>query len=200
MAMRLLVLGTEARYYYIRSEIPNDPHDVSKNFVMIPDAHRFVSRFGKPEVGCSREELLRMVDASRIEQFFCSNNTKPLAEFRADQILSTVPARNRKVSGGVKRTVRPERHQICVFVIGMRRDVKNAAKHVELLQCELNFARIHLFWSEQRRGIGGVGRAGYSENRNYDGCSATARNAIVRHVQRRFPVVNVPSRLSFEVE
>src|SRR6266705_1224783 len=127
MTVRFLILGTEARHDYIRPEIPDDPHDVSKNFVVIPEAHCLFSRFGKPEVGCSREELLRMVDASRIEQFFCSNNTKPLAEFRADQILSTVPARNRKVSGGVKRTVRPERHPICVFVIGMRRDVKNAA-------------------------------------------------------------------------
>jgi hypothetical protein len=74
-----------------------------------------------------------MIDASRIEQFLCSNNAKPLAQFRADQILAAVPARNRKISAVVKRTVRPERHQICVFVIGVRRDVKNAAKHVELL-------------------------------------------------------------------
>src|SRR5512132_1171347 len=110
MAVRLLILRTEARHHYIRSEIPDDPHDVSKNFVVIPYAHRFVSRFGKPEVGCSREELLRMVDASRIEQFLNSNNAEPLAQFRTDQILAAVPARNRKISGVVKRTVRPQRH------------------------------------------------------------------------------------------
>ena len=74
-----------------------------------------------------------MIDASRIEQFLCSNNAEPLAQFRTDQILAAVPARNRKISGVVKRTVRPQRHQICVFVIGVSRDVKNAAKHVELL-------------------------------------------------------------------
>src|SRR5205823_1476571 len=104
MAVRLLILGTEACHYHIRSEIPDDPHDVSKDFVVIPDAHRFVSRFRKPEIGCSREELLRMIDASRIEQFLCSNNAEPLAQLRADQILAAVPARNRKVSGVVKRT------------------------------------------------------------------------------------------------
>src|SRR5882757_7317054 len=98
MTMRLLILGTEARHHYIRSEIPDDPHDVSKNFVVIPDAHRFASRFGKPEVGCSREELLRVIDASRIEQFLRSNNAEPLAQFRTDQILAAVPARNRKIS------------------------------------------------------------------------------------------------------
>src|SRR6266699_6614443 len=107
MTVRFLILGTEARHHYIRPEIPDDPHDVSKNFVVIPDAHRFVSRFGEPEVGCSREELLRMVDASRIEQFLCSNNAEPLAQFRTDQILAAVPARNRKISGVVKRTVCP---------------------------------------------------------------------------------------------
>src|SRR5438034_11801637 len=133
MAMRLLILWTEAHHKYIRSQIPDDPHDVSKNLVVIPEAHCLFSRFGKPEIGCSREELLRMVDASRIEQFLCSNSAEPLAQFRTDQILAAVPTRNRKISGVVKRTVRPQRHQICVFVVGVRRDVKNAAKHVELL-------------------------------------------------------------------
>src|SRR4029450_5624582 len=102
MAMRLFILGTETRHYHIRSEIPDDPHDVSENFVVIPDAHRFVSRFGNPEVGCSVEELLRMVDASRIEQFLCSNNAEPLAEFRTDQVLAAVPACTGKISGVVK--------------------------------------------------------------------------------------------------
>src|SRR5215211_7140580 len=133
MAMCFLILGTEACHHYIRSEIPDDPNNVSKNFVVIPKVHRFVSRFRKSEVGCSREELLRMIDASRIEQFLRSDDTEPLAQFRTDQILAAVPARNRKISRVVKRAVRPERHQICVFVIGMRRDVKDAAKHVELL-------------------------------------------------------------------
>ena len=133
MAVCLFILGTEARHYHIRSGIPDDPHDVSKNLIVVPDAHALFGRLRKPEIDCSCEELFGVVDASRIEQFLCSNNTEALAKFRADQILSAVPARNGKISGIVKRAVRPERHQICVFVIGVRRDVKNAAKHVELL-------------------------------------------------------------------
>src|SRR5436190_16479732 len=133
MSMRQLILGTEARRYHIRSEIPNNPHDVSKNFVVAPEAHCLFSRFRKSKVSCSREELLRMIDASGIEQFLCSDKAEPLAQFRADQILTAVSACNRKISGVVKRTVRPESHQIGVFVIGMRRDIKNAAKDVELL-------------------------------------------------------------------
>src|SRR5882724_7676694 len=157
MAVRLLILGTEARDHYVRAKLPDDPYDVSKNFVVIPKPHCLFSRFGKPEIGCSREELLRMVDASRIEQFLRSNSAEPLAQFRTDQILAAVPARNRKISAVIKRTVRPERHQICVFVVGMRRDVKNTAKHVEFLECELNLARIHLFWRQQRWRSGGIG-------------------------------------------
>src|SRR4030095_9310961 len=133
MAMRLFILGTKARHYYIRPEIPDDPHDVSENLVVIPDVQRFLSRLRKPEVVRSREELLRMVDTSRVEQFLCSDDAEALAEFGSQYVLTSVAARNRKIGGVVKRTVRPERHQICIFVVRVRRDVKNAAKHVEFL-------------------------------------------------------------------
>jgi hypothetical protein len=196
MAVRLLILGTEARHHYIRSEIPDDPHDVSKNFVVIPEAHCLFSRFRKSEIGCSREELLRMVDASGIQQFLCSNNAEPLAQFRADQILAAVPARHRKISGVVERTVRPERHQVCVFVIRMRRDVKNAAKHVELFQCQLHLAPIHLFRRQQRRHVGAICRASDGEDREQDCCAPSvpsvaavcdrrSRAAMAHYRQRR---------------
>ena len=94
MAMRQLILWTEARHNYIGPKLPDDPHNVSKNFVVIPDAHRFVSRLGKPKIDRSCEELFAVVDASGIEQFLCSNYAEPLAQFRTDQILTAVPARN----------------------------------------------------------------------------------------------------------
>src|SRR4029453_11052408 len=128
MPMRFLILGTEARHHYIWSEIPDYPHDVSKNFVVIPDAHRFVGRLRKPEIERSREELPGVVDTSGVEQFLCSNNAEALPQFGSQYILAPVPARDRKISGVVKRSVRPKRHEICVFVVGVRRDVKNAAK------------------------------------------------------------------------
>src|SRR5256885_10162360 len=76
MAVCLFILGTEARHYHIRSEIPDDPHDVSKNLIVVPDAHALFGRLRKPEIDCSCEELFGVVDASRIEQFLCSNNTE----------------------------------------------------------------------------------------------------------------------------
>src|SRR6476661_11005441 len=146
MAMRLIILGTKACHYHIRPEIPNDPHDISKNFVVIPDVQRFVSSLRKPEIERSRKELPGVVDASRTDQFLCSNNAEALAQFGSQYVLTSVAARNRKISGVVKRTVRPERHQICVFVVRVGRDVEHSAKHVELFQCELNLAGIHLVW------------------------------------------------------
>src|SRR3954462_13345800 len=99
MTVRLLILGTEARHDDIRLEIPDYPHDVGKNFVVTPDAQRFVSRFREPEISGSCEELPRVVDASRVEQSLCSNNPEPFAQLRSDQILAAVPARHRKISG-----------------------------------------------------------------------------------------------------
>src|SRR4026208_1117922 len=133
MAVRLVILGTETRHYHIRPKFPDDPHDVSKNFVVIPDVQRLISRLREPEVVRSREELLRVVDASRIEQFLRSNDAEALAQFGSQYILTPIATRNAKISGIVKRTVRPERHQICVFVVRVRRDVQHAAKDIELL-------------------------------------------------------------------
>src|SRR5438874_1501033 len=175
MAMRLFILGTETRHHYIGPEIPDDPHDVSKNFIVIPDMHRFVSCLRKPEIKRSCEKLPGVIDASRVEQFLCSNNAEPLAQFGTDYVLAAVPSRNGKISGVIERTVRPERHEISVFVVGVRRDVKNAAEHIELLECELNLAGTHLFWRQQWRRISGIGRARHGEGRDHhDGCAPTA--------------------------
>src|SRR4029079_7294659 len=131
MAMRLVILGTEACRYHVRPEIPDDPHDVSKNFVVIPDVQRFVCRLRQAEIERARKELPGVVVAPRTEQSLRSNNAEPFAEFGTQYVLASVAARNRKISGIIKGTVRPERHQICVFVVRVRRDVKNATKHVE---------------------------------------------------------------------
>src|SRR4030095_1754095 len=102
MAMRQLILRTKTCHHHLWWELSDHPTHIGQNFVVIPDAHRFVSRLRKPEIDCSREKLFGVVDASRIEQFLCSNNAEPLAQFRADQILAAVPARNGKISGLIK--------------------------------------------------------------------------------------------------
>src|SRR5215469_7346977 len=102
MAMRQLILRTETRNYHIRTKIPNDPNDIGQNLVVAPEAHRLFSRFGKPEIECSCEELFAVIDPPRSQQFRCSNYAEPLAQFRAEQILTAVPARDRKVRAVIK--------------------------------------------------------------------------------------------------
>src|ERR671925_461543 len=98
MAMCLLILRTKACYNHVRLEFPDDPHDVSKDFVVIPDAQRFVSRLRKSEIDRPCEELPGVVDTPCIEQFLCSNNAKALAQFGSEQILAAVATRNREIS------------------------------------------------------------------------------------------------------
>ncbi len=85
-----------------------------------------------------------MVNAPRIEQFFCSNGT-PRRSPSSGPIKFWPPSpRVTERIAIVERSVCPKRHEICVFIIWMRRNVKNTTKHVELLQCELYLASIHL--------------------------------------------------------
>ena len=53
MAVRQLILRTEARHDYIRSELPDHPNYIGQNLVMIPDPHAFFSRLRKPEIDSS---------------------------------------------------------------------------------------------------------------------------------------------------
>src|ERR1044071_5139734 len=98
MAMRLVILGAEARHYHIRPEIPDDPYDVSKNFVAIPDVKRLIGRLGESEIERTREELAGVVDTSRIEQFLRSNDAEPFTQFRSQYVLASVAACDRKIS------------------------------------------------------------------------------------------------------
>src|ERR1700746_2301131 len=102
MAMRQLILRTETRHDYIRPKIPNHPNDIGQNLVVAPEAHRLFGRFGKAEIECACEELFAVIDPSRTEQFLCSNYAEPLAQFRAEQILTAVPARDRKIRAIIK--------------------------------------------------------------------------------------------------
>src|SRR4029077_11581282 len=102
MAMRQSILRTEARHHHIWSELPDHPNHIGQNFVVVPEVHGLLSRFRKAEIDCSREELFAMVDASRCQQLLRSNTAEPLAQFRSDQVLTAVPACDRKIGGVIK--------------------------------------------------------------------------------------------------
>ena len=81
MAVRQLILRAEACHHHVRSKIPDDPDYIRENLVVIPDAQRFFSRFGKSEINSSCEELFGVIDASRIQQFLCPNYPEAFAQF-----------------------------------------------------------------------------------------------------------------------
>src|SRR5437588_6309617 len=145
MTVRQMILRTEASHDDIRSKPPDHPNHIGKNLVVIPDPQGLLRRLGESEINRSREKLLAMIESPSGEQFLRSNNAETLAQFRSDQILTAISARNRKISRLVKRTVRPQRHQICVFIIGMGSEVEDPAKHIEFLQGELDLATTHRF-------------------------------------------------------
>src|SRR5919198_2644928 len=98
MAVRQPILRTEARHDHVRSKISYDPDYVSKNLVVIPDAQRFFSRFGKAEIDCTCEELFAVVEAPRVQQFLCPNQAEALTQFGPQQILTAVPTCDREIS------------------------------------------------------------------------------------------------------
>src|SRR5438045_4226122 len=112
MAARLMVLGAETRHDHIRPESANLPDDVGKNFIAIPNAQRFLRAFRKAEIDRAREKLVAMIEPARGEKFLGANHAEAHAQLGPDQALSTIAARDGKIGGVVKRTVRPTRHAI----------------------------------------------------------------------------------------
>ena len=64
----------------------------------------------------------------------------------ATQILAAIAAGEREVSGVVERPVCPISDQARVLIVRMRRNVKDAAEHVQLLERETNLRGIHRLW------------------------------------------------------
>ena len=117
---------------------------------MIPKSQRLLRIFGESKINCAGEELLPMIDPSRRQKFLRPDNAEFFAQLGAEKVLSAITARHRKITGIVKRSVRPKRNQRGVFVIRMRRQVKNAAEDIQLLEPKLNFARVHCIGKERR--------------------------------------------------
>ena len=154
MTVRLVVLGTETRHHHIWPEAPDLPDDIGKNFVAVPNAQCFGRAFRKAEIDCAREKLPAMIEPARGEKFLCADDTEALAQLGPDQVLPAVAARDGKIGGVIKRTIRPKRDEIRVLIVRMRGHVEHAAKHVQFLERELNFRGIHRLRKHPRRRIG----------------------------------------------
>src|SRR5689334_3902019 len=88
-----------------------------------------------------------MVNLTGCQQLAGADDSEALAQFRSEKILPAIAPSYRQIGGIIKRTVRPQRHQVRVLVIRVGCDVENASEHVQLLQSELNFSCVH--WLRQ---------------------------------------------------
>ena len=143
MAVRLVVVGRETRDDDVGPEFADRPDRVGQNLVAIPEAQRLRGRLRESEIVRAREELLAVIDPARGQQFLGADDAQLFAQLRADQILPAVAARQRKIGGVVKRAVRPIGDQAGVLVVRMRGDVKRASEHIQFLQREPDFRRVH---------------------------------------------------------
>ena len=143
MAVRLVVVRTEARHDDVRFPFPNRPDNVGQDFFAVPNLQRFGRAFRKTEIDGPGKELVRVIDLARGEKFVSADKTEPLAQLRPEKILPAIAARNRKISRVVERAVRPERHQVGVLIVGMRGDIEDAPEDIQLLERELNLGCVH---------------------------------------------------------
>ena len=77
------------------AECAHHLYDVVEQRILRPVISRFVRRLRESEIVRTPEILVRAVQPSRRQQLFGSNDTERFAELVADQILSTVAARER---------------------------------------------------------------------------------------------------------
>ena len=108
MAMGHAIFRTEARHDHVRSETPDHPDDVGQNLVVIPEMKRFLRCLGETEIDRAREELPAMIDPTRGQKLFGSDQAEFFPQLRAEQVLAAVAAGDGKIGRFVKSAVSPK--------------------------------------------------------------------------------------------
>src|ERR1700758_1748261 len=93
--------GRKTRDEHVWPKLPDDPHYVAQHLLPVPNSQGLAIILGKTEINRPRKELPAAINASSGEQFLRANHSDLIAEFRAEHILTTIAARQRKVGGSV---------------------------------------------------------------------------------------------------
>lgn len=109
-------------------------HDVRQDGLPVPDPQRFVIVLGIAEVFRAREVLPPPIQPPRREQFLRASHAQLLAEVRAEEVLTPVPAGEREIGGPVSTTPGQIGDDLRVLIVGMRGDVEHASHGVEVAQ------------------------------------------------------------------
>ena len=81
-----------------------------------------------------KDDPTTAVDAPRRQQLLGAYDAEFVTLFGADQILSTLASRERKIAGANLASTRQISQQSGVLVVGMRRDHQDAAHHVQAIE------------------------------------------------------------------
>jgi hypothetical protein len=139
-------------------ERADHPDDVSERLLVIPDGQRLGGGLRVPEVAHAREALLGAVERAGRQQFFGADDVEQLALLGADQVLPATAAGQREVGGGDVTIVGKIGEQAGVLVIGVGRDVQDAARTGEAVERVGEHACIHgRLLGRRRRTQGGDG-------------------------------------------
>jgi hypothetical protein len=131
MAMRSRRSRREPGDDDVRAELADHADDVAEDGLPIPDAERLLGVLRVAEILRAREVLSSAVEPARCEQLLRARHTQRLAELRAEQVLSTVTARERQIGGAVSASAREVGDDLGVLVVRMRGNVQHAARRGE---------------------------------------------------------------------
>ena len=108
------------------------PGDVAQQLLLGPVAKRFLGRLRESEVEGAGEELEGSVDRPGRHELSGSYESEPLAQLSSDQILATVPARQREVCCAGSVAPGECREHGGVLVVRVRGDHQDPFSPVEL--------------------------------------------------------------------
>ena len=137
MAVSGARLRREARHYDVGPEGADYAHDVSQDFLPIPDPQSLPVILRKPEVFRAGEVLSSSIQTPRSKQFLGAGHAQLFTELGPKQVLAAIAARERQIGRPVSTTARQIGDDPRIFVIRMRCDVQHAAhsgKAAHLLQ------------------------------------------------------------------
>ena len=97
MAMTVRRSSAEARHDNLRTELPNDADEISKQCVSPPLFKSLVRTLGETELINRREELLCVIGPASRKKFLGADNAKGFEEFSTQEVLTAITARGRKV-------------------------------------------------------------------------------------------------------
>jgi hypothetical protein len=116
---------------HLRAKGTHDRHHVAQQGIPGPVGVRLLSALAETEIVGAREELSTAVDSTRGEQLLGADHPEQWAELVADEVLSTVAAREREVRGLDLPSAGEPGDELRILVVGMRTDHEDARRDVE---------------------------------------------------------------------